>query len=171
MHHHATRVARQTLRRFRGNARAVFEDRLTRRIRIRQYRRVDMDHHLIALARRAGVETVMQGRLREQGQRIGLLLRHRGRFRGNVDRRIEGLLAALLVQGFAGRIQGPHEDSAGLGCQPSAEDDHTVLILIHMESAARVTAPLLVRLRLAIHPAPAAHDTLDMLGRAGAPDC
>jgi hypothetical protein len=44
-----------------------------------------MDDHLITLARRAGVETVMQCRLREQGQRIGLLLRHRRRFRGNVD--------------------------------------------------------------------------------------
>jgi hypothetical protein len=171
LHHHATRVTRQKLRRFRGNARAIFEGTLTRRIRIRQDRRVDMDNYLIALARRARVETLMQGRLREQGQRIGLLLRHRGRFRGNVERRIEGLSAPLLVQGFAARIQGPHEDGTGLGCQRSSEDDHTVLILIHVECAARVTAPLLVRLRLAVHPTPAAHDTLDMLGGAGAPDC
>ena len=97
MHHHTARVARQPLRRFRGNACAVFEDRLTRRIKIRQNRRVDVDDHLITLARRTGVETVMQGRLREQGQCIGLLLRHHRRFRGNVDRRIEALLAALLV--------------------------------------------------------------------------
>jgi hypothetical protein len=97
LHHHPARVARQPLRRFRGNARAVFEDRLTRRINIGQYRRVDVDDHLITLARRAGVEIVMQGRLREQGQCIGLLLRHHRRFRGNVERRIEGLLAALLV--------------------------------------------------------------------------
>jgi len=97
LHHYATRVARQTLRRFRGNARAVLENGLTRRIRIRQYRRVDMDDHLIALARRAGVETVVQRRLREQRQRVGLSLRHRRRFRGDVERRIEGLLAALLV--------------------------------------------------------------------------
>jgi len=53
------------LRRFRGDARAVFEDRLTRRIRVCQYWRVDMDDHLIALARRAWVDTVMQSRLRE----------------------------------------------------------------------------------------------------------
>jgi hypothetical protein len=109
------------LRRFRGNARAVFENGLTRRVRIRQYRRVDMDDHLIALAQRAGVETVMQGRLREQRQRVGLLLCHCGRFRGNVDRRIEGLLAALLVQGFAGCIQRPHDDRADRA-SPTAED-------------------------------------------------
>ena len=91
-----------------------------------------MNHHLIALARRAWVQTTTQTRLREQGQRIGLLLSYRGRFRGNVDRRIEGLLAALLVQGFAGCIQGPHEHGAGLGCQPPADDNHTVFVLIHM---------------------------------------
>jgi hypothetical protein len=81
LHHHAARVARQTLRRFRGNVRAVLEDGLTRRIRIRQYRSVDMDHHLVALARRTGIDAVMQRRLSEERQRVGLLLRHRRRFR------------------------------------------------------------------------------------------
>ena len=45
-------------------------------IRIRQNCGVDMDHHLVALARRAGIEPVVEGRLREQGQRVRLLLGH-----------------------------------------------------------------------------------------------
>ncbi|MEK7444133.1 MAG: hypothetical protein AABZ70_04690 [candidate division NC10 bacterium] len=79
-HHHPACVATQALGRFRGNARAVLEDRLARLIRIGQRLGVDVDHHLIALARGAGIEPVMEGRLREQGQRIGLLLGQRGRF-------------------------------------------------------------------------------------------
>ena len=72
-HHHAARVARQAPRRFRGNAHAPLEDRLARLIRVRQCRRVHVHHHLIPLTRRAGIEFVMQRRLREQGQRVRLL--------------------------------------------------------------------------------------------------
>ena len=39
-HHHAARVARNALRRFRGNARPILEDRLTRRVGIGQDRGV-----------------------------------------------------------------------------------------------------------------------------------
>jgi hypothetical protein len=67
-HHHTAGVARQALRRSRGNARAILEDR-----------GIDVDHHLVALARGAGVDAVVEGRLREQRQRIGLLLDHRRR--------------------------------------------------------------------------------------------
>jgi hypothetical protein len=73
-HHHPAGVARQAPGRFRGNARAPFEDRLPRLIRIRQRRGVDMDHHLVALARGARIELVVQRRLREERQGIGLLL-------------------------------------------------------------------------------------------------
>jgi hypothetical protein len=73
-HHHPTGVTRQAPGRFHGDARAPFEDRLPRLIRIRQRRGVDVDHHLVALTRSAGIELVMQRRLRQQGQRIGLLL-------------------------------------------------------------------------------------------------
>ena len=43
-----------------------------------------MDHHLVTLARGAGVDPVVEGGLREQGQRISLLLGHRRRVRQNV---------------------------------------------------------------------------------------
>jgi len=78
-HHHPARVARQALGRFRGNARAVLEHGLPRLIRIGQHRGIDVDHHLVALTRGAGIE-VVQGRLREQSQGIGLPLGQRGRF-------------------------------------------------------------------------------------------
>ena len=54
-HDDPTRVTRQTLGRLRGNARAVVEDRLTGRVSVRQHRRVDVDHDLVALARGAGI--------------------------------------------------------------------------------------------------------------------
>jgi len=75
---------------------AVVEHGLAGRIGIGQRRGVDVDHHLVTLARRARVDAVMEGRLREQRQRVGLLLLERGRvldghfdhtrFRGNGQR-------------------------------------------------------------------------------------
>jgi hypothetical protein len=47
-HHHPARVARQTAGRFRGNVRAVLEDGLAGRVRVRQHRGIDMDDHQIA---------------------------------------------------------------------------------------------------------------------------
>jgi hypothetical protein len=45
--------------------RAPLEDRLAGLLRVGQRLGVDVDHHLVPLARRAGIELVMQGRLRE----------------------------------------------------------------------------------------------------------
>jgi hypothetical protein len=73
-HHHPGRVARQVAGRFRGNVRAVLEDGLPRLIGVRQRRGIDVDHHLVALARGTGIESVVEGRLRKQGQRVRLLL-------------------------------------------------------------------------------------------------
>ena len=69
-HHHAARVARQAPGRFRGNVRAVLEDGLAGRVRVREHRGLDMDDHLVPLPRGAGIDPVMEGRLREQGQRV-----------------------------------------------------------------------------------------------------
>jgi len=73
-HHHAAGIAGQALRRLRGNARALLEDRLPRLLGIRQHWGVDVDHYLVAFPRRAGIEPVMQRRHREEGEGIGLLL-------------------------------------------------------------------------------------------------
>jgi hypothetical protein len=53
-HHHAAGIAGGPLRRFRGNACAFLQHRLAGRIGIGQHSRVDVDHDLVALARRAG---------------------------------------------------------------------------------------------------------------------
>ena len=61
-HHHDARVAREAPRRFRGNARAVGEYRLPSMIRIIQHRGIHMNHHLIPLSGRAGIESLMECR-------------------------------------------------------------------------------------------------------------
>jgi hypothetical protein len=66
LHHNTAGVARQAPRRFCGNACAVLEHGLAELIGIREHRGVDVDDDLIALARRAGIDAVMQRRLREQ---------------------------------------------------------------------------------------------------------
>ena len=81
-HHHAARVAGQALRRFRGNAAPVLEDRLARMLGVGQHRGVDVDHDLVALAGSPGIEPVVQRGLGQQGQGVGLLLRHRGGLSG-----------------------------------------------------------------------------------------
>jgi hypothetical protein len=77
VHHHPARVARQALGRFRGNAHAIFQDRLAGCLGVREHRRVDVHHDLIALARGPRIHTVMERRLGEQGESIRLLLLER----------------------------------------------------------------------------------------------
>src|SRR2546425_570054 len=84
-HHHPAGVAREALGRFRGNVFALLEDGLARLFWIGQHLSVDVDYYLVPFARSSRIEAVMESRLREQGQGIGLLLGHRGRFRGNVS--------------------------------------------------------------------------------------
>src|SRR6266540_2518943 len=95
---------------FRKNTRAVLEGGLAGCIRVRQHRSVDMDHDLISLARRAGIDAVVQGRLGEQSEGISLLLRDGGRFRGNAHRaRITGLRTGPLIQSLARGSESLHE--------------------------------------------------------------
>ena len=79
-HHDPARVARQALRRFCRNARPVLEDGLAGLIGVGEHRGINMNHDLVPLSRGARIEPVVEGRLREQGQRIGLLLGQGGRF-------------------------------------------------------------------------------------------
>ncbi len=75
-HDHAARIARQAATRFRGNVRPALEDGLARRVGIRQDDCIDVDDDLVALPGSARVEVVVEGALREQGQRVRLVLRH-----------------------------------------------------------------------------------------------
>jgi len=84
-HHHAGGVAREALRRFRGDAHAAFEHRLAWRIGVRQHTRLDVDDHLVSLARGPGIDAMVQRRLREEAQRVRLLLAHRRLLHDNAD--------------------------------------------------------------------------------------
>jgi len=77
LHHDAGRVARQTLRRFRGNVRAILGHGLAGGVSIGQHGRIDMNHDLITLARRAGIKGVVQRGLGDERQGIRLLLLER----------------------------------------------------------------------------------------------
>ena len=160
-HHHTPRVAREALRRFRGNARTVFEDGLARVIGIRQDVGVDVDHHLIAFARRTRIDLLMQRGLRKQREGVGLLLRHRRRV---VARR------RLPVQHRARSVQRAQEQGPRFRRQTSPYDNRTVIILIHVQRAARGLASGLTQFCLSVHPSPAAHDPFDVLGGASAGD-
>jgi hypothetical protein len=162
-HQHAAGVARQALGRSSWNARTVLEDGLTWRIRVRQDFGIDVDDYLVALARGARVDAVVEGRLREQRERVRLLLNHRRR----VGVRL--VLAPLLIQRLARGGQRLHEQRADFRCQPPTENDGAVCIGIHVQRPARVLQDGLAGLGLPVHPAPAADNQSDVLCRAGAP--
>jgi hypothetical protein len=73
-HDHPAGVAGQTLGRSSWNAYAVFEHRLPRRFGVRQHRGIHVDHDLVALAGRAGIDPVMERGLGEECERIGCRL-------------------------------------------------------------------------------------------------
>ena len=58
-HHHPTRVTGQSPGRFRGNVAAFFQHGLAGLPRVRQDRGVHVDHHLVPLPGRAGIEVVV----------------------------------------------------------------------------------------------------------------
>src|SRR5216117_3226689 len=58
-HDHPGRIARHPPRRFRGDVCAAVEYRLTRRIRVSQHGRVDVNDDLVALTGRAGIQALM----------------------------------------------------------------------------------------------------------------
>jgi hypothetical protein len=171
-HDHAGGVARQTLRRFRGNVRPVLEGRLARRVRIGQDRSVDVDHDLVALACGAGVDAVVERGFGDEGEGVGPLLGHDRRFGDDVGGRFRGNVrgVSLLIQPLARRLERSQQDGADLGGQAAADEHHTVFILIHVQGADRVPTGGLASFGVAVHPAPPADDALDVLGGADLAD-
>jgi hypothetical protein len=123
---------------------------------------IDVDHYLVALARGAGIDAVVQGRLREQRQGVRLLLDHRRRVAFRL------FSASPLIQRLAGGSQRLHEQRADLRGQPPADTDGTVGVGIHVQRPAGVLQGSLPGLGLPVHSAPAAHEALDVLRCAGA---
>jgi hypothetical protein len=162
-------VAGETLRRFRGNADAILERGLAGGIRIGEHRSIDMNDHLVTLSRRARIESIVECRRRQEREGIGLLLLH--------CRHVEthwclrgGPVPGTLVEGLASGVQSLHEQSTDLRSQAAPDDDRAVFRSIHVQGPALVHQRGLAGLGLAIHPAPAADDALDVRGGAGAPD-
>ena len=122
-----------------------------------------MNHDLISLTGSTGIEPVVEDRLRDQGQRVRLLLAHRRSVPDRVSEARSGPLASrALVQGLAGRGQRSHEQRAHVRLQPASKHYGPVVILVDMQRPARMPSRGLPRFGLAIHAAPAAHDPLDM---------
>ena len=155
-HHHPGRVARNAPTRFRGNVSAVFEDRLPRLIGIREHRSIDMDHHLVALARSAGIQTVVERRLGEQRQRIGLQLGKRRRLFDPLF--LIAVRAAALIERLTSRLQRAKEECPGFWLQTAPNGHRAVIVLIDVQRSHRVPPRRLLRLRQAIDAAPRAHD-------------
>ena len=167
LHHHPARVARQASRRFRGNVRPIFENGLAGLLRIRQHWRIDVDHHLVPFSRRAGIEPVVKRCLREQGQRVRLLLGHRRGVRGWIGRASGCLLTpAPLVQRLAGRCQCFPEQGPDLWREAASDNHRAVLVLVHVKRPARVLPRGLSGLGLSVYSPPAPDDPLDVGGRA-----
>jgi hypothetical protein len=78
-----------------------------------------MDHGLIAIARCTGIDTMVQCRLRQQSQGVGLLLQ-RGRFRGNVARAgvVKGPVRSLILR-LASGGERLDQKLADLGLEPA----------------------------------------------------
>jgi len=126
-----------------------------------------VDDHLIALARLAGIDPMVERSLGNQHQGVRLLLSERARFRADVVRLERGRLAPLDI---ARRGQCLDQHRASFGRQPPANHNRTVDILIQMERAIGVASLGLIGLRLSVHAAPASDDALDVLGGASAAD-
>ena len=164
-HQHATRVARQPAGRFRGNVVAVLQHRLSGLIRVREGGGIDVDDHLIPLARGPGIEVVVKGRLGNHAERVGLLLAEAGRIA------IRIVHTSLRIHPIAGGGERLAEYRADLRREPAADDQHAVFILIHVQGAVAVSQRRLLILCIAIDSPPAAHEPLDVGRRAGFGEC
>ncbi|HEY7364228.1 MAG TPA: hypothetical protein VIE37_09005, partial [Methylomirabilota bacterium] len=112
---------------------------------------------------------MMQGGLGQQRQRVSLLLGQRRHLRGNVHRAGVCVLRPL-IQHLARCRQRLPEQRPDFRLQPAPDDHHAVCVLIHVQGPALVPAGGLLGLGLAVHPPPAPHDPLDVLGGAGPAD-
>ncbi len=152
-HHHPARVARQPPWRLRGNAAPFLESRLARLFWIRQHGRVHVDHHPVPLRRGAGIEALVQRRLREQSERIRLLLRSGWRVRGRVGRGGSRIGApGPLIQRFTGRVERPHEQRPDFRGEPAPDEQRSILLLAHVQRVTRVPPGRLARLGQPIYP-------------------
>jgi hypothetical protein len=158
-------IAGQTLRRSGRNAHTALEHRLPGLVGVDQDGGVDVHNDLVALSRGAGIDASVERGLGEQRQCVGLLLLHR-RHSG-----VGRLLTSPPILALPSRLQRLQEQGTHLRGQPPSDPYRTVFVLIQVQRASSVVANGLLSLGLAVHPAPATHDSLDVFGGAGAAHC
>jgi len=163
---HPAGIACQALGRSRGNVAHLFQLGLAGLNRIRQHRGVDVDRDLIALARRPRVELVVQGGLREQAQRVGLLLPPRRA----VGRRASWVSPRSLVERLARGVEGAEEQGTRFRSQAATDHHRAVVGSIDLEHAALVLACGLADLVVPVHLTPALDDALHVHGAPATPD-
>ena len=155
-----------------GTRAPVLEDGLAGLIRVRQHRGIDVDHHLVALARGAGIEPVVRGpspragpaRRPAAGPWSGAPRRDR---RGSVAARSSARLRWYSVSRAAASARRSRAPTSG----SSRPRTTTMPSSSWWTCSARLACcrAALPGLGLAVHAPPAAHDALDVGGRAGAP--
>ena len=97
---------------------------MPRLIGVRQDWAIDVDDDLVALSWSPGVDVMVKGRLRKQGQGVRLLLGHGRRFRGNASRLFIPIGSApveRLARGSNHRLRDqeePAQVAAGKGAEP-----------------------------------------------------
>ena len=69
-----------------GTRSPVLQDGLAGLVGVGQDGGIHVDHHLVAFARGAGIDAVVEGGLGEQGERVSLLLGQGGRLLGHARR-------------------------------------------------------------------------------------
>jgi hypothetical protein len=95
---------------------------------------------------------VVQRRLGQQHQRVGLLLRPGRGLGGRVGRQRGSFVGpALLVEPLAGGVEGPQEQRARLRRQPPPDHHRAVLVLVDVQRPARVLPGGLARFARATH--------------------
>jgi type I restriction enzyme M protein len=85
---------------------APFEDGLAGLLRVGQHRGVDMNHHLVPLARGAGFDPVVERRLREQGQRVACCCAFVGQSRDE-SAVVHGGMLGIIFEKAQNKIQDP----------------------------------------------------------------
>ena len=136
---------------------------------------VDVQHHLVAVARRAPVQPASQRALGQPSQRVGLPLSEAPLHAGRLVHRVRGLRSAgdRLVHRVrpvdrrraVGRdrgLQRPPEHRAHLRRQTPPNHHHPVFIDPCVQRPVRLLPPLLVHLRRPVRPAPRPHDLFDV---------
>jgi hypothetical protein len=169
-HHDGRRIAGHPPRRFRGNARAgdILQHRLApvrdtpvlgRGLGVCFQRvLVDVDHHLIAIARRPAIQVTRQGALGQEPERIRTAL-------SGCDLRydiVARIARALAKQPIARRFERPLHDGAELRRDPAANDQHPVFIDPRLEVPLLLAPRSLPRFVQPIGAPPGAHQPLDV---------